>query len=328
MMSSWCDEPWCWFRLTLSGARHTWGNCLLSWVSILLMFACQCVYRAHIQRCLLDLDLQLQWGFSSPDDGVIWLSVSRVVVTVVVTDLTGQKKDVAKSSSPEIWRCSATMSNINVESWRRNDWRGTNHLRREWSEADSQKNGVIGDNSDMLGPDVIDFFDLNHVRPHESWCLTNTRFCFSTSGRATTTTQNDIWCNIWIPLVLSRFCIVKWKIGFRCSIWWSTRWGSQLSSSRLGRSLFVVSDRGLKSLEKGKRSKKQEDPRKVEKKQWIPPPPPKKKQDRAILGCVIAQAFFFARGFLQLLWNLRFFFGGINWSLGVHQWNLAQLSVL
>ena len=37
--------------------------------------------------------------------------------------------------------------------------------------------------------------------------------------------------------MLSRFCIVKWKRGFRCSIWWSTRWGSQLSSSRSGRSL-------------------------------------------------------------------------------------------
>ena len=40
--------------------------------------------------------------------------------------------------------------------------------------------------------------------------------------------------------MLSRFCIVKWKRlkrGFRCSIWWSTRWGSQLSSSRLGCSL-------------------------------------------------------------------------------------------
>ena len=36
---------------------------------------------------------------------------------------------------------------------------------------------------------------------------------------------------------LSRFCIVKWKRGFRYSIWWSTRWDSQLSSSRLGRSL-------------------------------------------------------------------------------------------
>ena len=37
--------------------------------------------------------------------------------------------------------------------------------------------------------------------------------------------------------MLSPSCIVKWKRGFRCSIWWSTRWGSQLSSSRLGRSL-------------------------------------------------------------------------------------------
>ena len=58
----------------------------------------------------------------------------------------------------------------------------------------------------------------------------------STSERATTT-HNDIWCNIETSLVLSRFCIVKWKRGFRCSIWWSTRWGSQLSSSGLGRSL-------------------------------------------------------------------------------------------
>ena len=32
---------------------------------------------------------------------------------------------------------------------------------------------------------------------------------------------------------------MKWKRGFRCSIWWPTRWGSQLSSSRLGRSLVV-----------------------------------------------------------------------------------------
>ena len=37
--------------------------------------------------------------------------------------------------------------------------------------------------------------------------------------------------------MLSRFCVVKLKRGFGCSIWWSTRWGSQLSSSRLGRSL-------------------------------------------------------------------------------------------
>ena len=52
------------------------------------------------------------------------------------------------------------------------------------------------------------------------------------------TTQNDIWCNIYSPVVLSRFCIVKWKRGFRCSTWWSTRWSSQLLSSRLGPSLF------------------------------------------------------------------------------------------
>ena len=38
--------------------------------------------------------------------------------------------------------------------------------------------------------------------------------------------------------MLSRFCVVKWKRGFRCSIWWFTRWGSQLSLSRLGRSRF------------------------------------------------------------------------------------------
>ena len=69
---------------------------------------------------------------------------------------------------------------------------------------------------------------------------------FSTSGRATTTTttQNDIWCNIKIPLVLSRFCIVKLKRGFWCSIWRSTRWGSQLSSSRLGRSLLLKINMG------------------------------------------------------------------------------------
>ena len=41
--------------------------------------------------------------------------------------------------------------------------------------------------------------------------------------------------------MLSRFCIVKWKRRFRCRIWWSTRWGSQLSSSRLGRSLNKTS---------------------------------------------------------------------------------------
>ena len=38
--------------------------------------------------------------------------------------------------------------------------------------------------------------------------------------------------------MLSRFCNVKWKRGFRCSFCCSTRWASQLSSSRLGRSLF------------------------------------------------------------------------------------------
>ena len=70
-------------------------------------------------------------------------------------------------------------------------------------------------------------------------CTVAAQLFFSASGRATTTTtQNEIWCNISISLVLSRFCIVKWRKGFRCSIWWSTRWGSQLSSSRLGRSLF------------------------------------------------------------------------------------------
>ena len=40
-------------------------------------------------------------------------------------------------------------------------------------------------------------------------------------------------------MVSSRFFIAKWKRGFRCSIWWSTRWGSQLSLSRLGRSLQI-----------------------------------------------------------------------------------------
>ena len=50
--------------------------------------------------------------------------------------------------------------------------------------------------------------------------------------------------------MLSRFCIVKWKRGFRCSIWWSTRWGSQLSSSRLGQSLFNFAAHEMEGLSK------------------------------------------------------------------------------
>ena len=90
-------------------------------------------------------------------------------------------------------------------------------------------------------PNPLLLFDMHC----QKWPGNGIHILFSTSGRATTTTttttttQNDIWCNIYFPLVLSRFCIVKWKRGFRCSIWWSTRWGSQLSWSRLGRSLTI-----------------------------------------------------------------------------------------
>ena len=54
--------------------------------------------------------------------------------------------------------------------------------------------------------------------PWKEWCTnerqsrdSNRGATISTSGRTTTTTQNDVWCNIQIPLVLSRFCIVKRK---------------------------------------------------------------------------------------------------------------------
>ena len=33
----------------------------------------------------------------------------------------------------------------------------------------------------------------------------------STIPGAATTTQTDIWCNIFIALVLSRFCLPQWK---------------------------------------------------------------------------------------------------------------------
>ena len=92
---------------------------------------------------------------------------------------------------------------------------------------------TIGSDSRTLG-----LFQLRLLACNSDFGPEGRILSISTSGRATTTTQNDIWCNIKIILVLSRFCIVEWKRGFRCSIWWSTRWGSQLSSSRFGRSLF------------------------------------------------------------------------------------------
>ena len=40
----------------------------------------------------------------------------------------------------------------------------------------------------------------------------------STSWRATTTTQQTSWCNIFILLVSSRFCLPQWRRHFRCGI--------------------------------------------------------------------------------------------------------------
>ena len=40
----------------------------------------------------------------------------------------------------------------------------------------------------------------------------------STSRRATTTTQTDIWCDIFIALVLLRFSLPQWERHFRCGI--------------------------------------------------------------------------------------------------------------
>ena len=53
----------------------------------------------------------------------------------------------------------------------------------------------------------------------------------STSARATTTTQTHIWCNIFILLVLSCFCLLQWKRYFWCRIQSSQRWRKKLSLS-------------------------------------------------------------------------------------------------
>ena len=43
-------------------------------------------------------------------------------------------------------------------------------------------------------------------------------FSDSTSPRATTTSQTNIWCNIFRALVLSHFCLPEWPRYCRCSI--------------------------------------------------------------------------------------------------------------
>ena len=52
------------------------------------------------------------------------------------------------------------------------------------------------------------------------------------------TTQTDSWCNIFIALVLSRFCLSQWKRYFRCGISSSQRWRQTLSLSPFWRSYF------------------------------------------------------------------------------------------
>ena len=48
--------------------------------------------------------------------------------------------------------------------------------------------------------------------------ITTRESIFSTSPRATTRTQTDIRCNILTALVLSLFCLAKWKRCFGCGI--------------------------------------------------------------------------------------------------------------
>ena len=72
------------------------------------------------------------------------------------------------------------------------------------------------------------------------WCnIFLARAYLSTRKRATTTTQMDIWCNIFLALVVSRFCLVKWKSCCRCGIQSCQRWRQKLLLSPFSCSLFT-----------------------------------------------------------------------------------------